>query len=186
LHLIVTGDACSGKTTWCAAYAGWLTEQGLAVGGILCLEVREGQRRIGYDVVDLQTHRTVPFGRVAPDVGFSGERVGGYVISHDGLEFAVEALRHAVGNKCGMVFIDEVGPLELAGRGLAASAVTAYGDAPNTTTIVRKVLLPLFLEWASLMEYAGEFSTRDLELDPTFPLLQELAAGARAQGDPRA
>ncbi len=121
-------------------------------------------------MVDVQTGRSVIFGRFASEANFDGEPVGNYLISYEGLEFANRAIQKALENKCDMVFIDEVGHLELAGNGIIESARTAYQEAPNTTTVVRKPLLTEFFECFHLAGSSIGFSIKDLELDTSYPL----------------
>lgn len=96
--------------------------------------------------------------------------VGNHLISYQGLEFANRAIQKALENKCDMVFIDEVGHLELAGKGIVESARTACKKAPDTTSVVRKPLLTAFLEYSHLAGPQIRFSTKDLELDTGYPL----------------
>lgn len=169
MNLIVTAKVESGKTEWCTKYSRWLAARGLTVGGVLCPEVRSGYTRIGYDIVDIQTGRKAVFGRLVSKADFPGERVGNYVVSHAGLKFAELAIKEAVESGCNVVFIDEVGHLELAGRGLTKSANTAYRTAYNTVSVVRKSLLTAFLEHFRLEDPPIGFIIKDLESDTSYP-----------------
>ncbi len=168
MNLVVTGKVKSGKTTWCANYSQWLIGHKFAVGGVLCPEARNNDIRIGYDIVDIQTNGTAVFGRIASEANFEGEPVGDYLISYEGLEFAKRAIQKALENRCDMVFIDEVGHLELAGRGIMESARVAYRKAPNTVIIVRKSLLTAFFEYLHLTDPQIGFIVKDLELDSSY------------------
>ena len=151
MNLIVTGKVKTGKTTWCTKYSQWLLQRKFTVGGILCPEARSNDIRIGYNIVDVQTNQSVPFARVSSEADSPGESVGNYLISYEGLEFANRAIEKALENRCDMVFIDEVGHLELAGKGTIESVRTAYRKAPNTTIVVRKSLLGRFFNQKSGM-----------------------------------
>lgn len=140
------------------------------MGGVLCREVRDNDTRIGYDIVDILTGRSTVFGRLASKADFTGERVGNYLINQKGLKFADLTIQGAVENRCEMVFIDEVGHLELGGRGIIEAVYTAYQKAPNTTTVVRKSLLTGFLEHFRLEGLPIRFSIKDLESDMSYPL----------------
>ncbi len=169
MNLIVTGKVKTGKTTWCTKYSQWLLQRKFTVGGILCPEARSNNIRIGYNIVDVQTNQSVPFARVTSEAAFPGEPVGNYLISYEGLEFANRAIKNALENRCDMVFIDEVGHLELAGKGTIESVRTAYRKAPNTTIVVRESLLGRFFEYFYLIDSSIGFSIKDLELDTTYP-----------------
>ncbi len=112
------------------------------------------------------------FGRFASEANFDGEPVGDYLISYGGLEFANMAIQKALENKCDMVLIDEVGHLELGGKGIIESATIACQEAPNTTIVVRKQLLTEFFEYFHLTDPSIRFNIKDLELDTGYPLLE--------------
>ncbi len=170
MNLVVTGKVRTGKTTWCTKYSQWLLKRKFTVGGILCLEARKNDSRIGYNIVDIQTNQVVLFGRITSEADFPGEPVGNYLSSYEGLEFANRAIQKALENRCDMVFIDEVGHLELAGKGTIESAKAAYQKATNTTIVVRKPLLTKFFEYFHLADPEIRFDIKDLELDTSYPL----------------
>ncbi len=69
-----------------------------------------------------------------------------------------------------MAFIDEVGHLELGGKGIIESATMACQKAPSTTIVVRKPLLTEFLEYFHRADPKIRFSIKDIELDASYPL----------------
>ncbi len=170
MNLIVTGKVHSGKTTWCTKYSHWLMRQKFTVGGVLCLEAKNNDIKSGYDIVDVQTRRRVMFGRFASGADFPGEPVGDYLISYKGLEFAKRAIQKALENRCDMVFLDEVGHLELGGKGIIEYARTACQKASNTTIVVRKPLLSAFFGYFHCTDPAIRFSIKDPKLDTSYPL----------------
>ncbi len=94
MNLIVTGEIQSGKTTWCTKYSHWLVGQKFKVGGVLCPEARNNDIKIGYDIVDVQTGRSVMFGRFTSEADFLGAIVGNYRISYEGLELSKRAIQN--------------------------------------------------------------------------------------------
>ena len=149
--------------------------QKFTVGGVLCPEARNNDAKIGYDIVDVQTGRSVIFGRFASKANFDGEPVGDYLISYEGLEFANRAIQKALENRCDMVLIDEVGHLELGGKGIIESATIACQEAPNTTIVVRKQLLTEFFEYFHLKDPLVRFNIKDIESDVDYPFLEKTA-----------
>ncbi len=147
MNVLVAGGPGSGKTTWCSEYISYLRECGCSVGGILSPEVRLDTRRIGYDVVDLLTCEEMPFARLAGDGCLDGERVGAYVISWEGIAFGIDAIERAVGKACEFVVIDEVGYLELFGRGLMPAVSLAWKSSLNNLVVVRSELVRAFLRY---------------------------------------
>ena len=146
MNLVVTGDVGAGKTTWCYRYCTKLKKHGISVGGIVCPALYRDNAKIGFDVVNLRSGKSLAMGRVTSLEGVSGVKVGKYVISKDGLTIAKEAIMEALDDACDVVFLDEIGPLELDGEGLEECVRAAFKDAPNTVSVVRKTLLPSFFQ----------------------------------------
>jgi nucleoside-triphosphatase len=127
---LVTGSPGAGKTTVVGATVDRLRAAGLTVAGFVTREVREGGRRVGFEVVALDG----PVARIA-QVGWSSSvRVGRYHVDVAAFEeVALPAVRQALlaGR---VVVLDELGSMELASAGLAkATLPTAlfqgHGDA---------------------------------------------------------
>jgi len=92
----------------CLKVAEALEERGYTVGGVYCPEVREGRRRIGFDIVDLTSDDRYPLARV----GHPGPRIGRYGVFVENLERAARSILEALESR-DVVIIDEVGPMEL-------------------------------------------------------------------------
>jgi nucleoside-triphosphatase THEP1 len=170
MNLIVTDHVGAGKTSWCRRYIDWLSGRKVSIGGILCLGTELNGTRIGYEVLDIRTYERKVFARLTDRSNFIGEPAGKFIISHDGLAFANQAIRSAIENSCDIVFIDEVGHLELSGKGLLESAKLAYRHSPSTVTVVRKVLLPDFLSLMKTMDIAPEFAVLDIRSEDTISI----------------
>ncbi len=177
MNLVITGSIQSGKSTWCSGYSSMLTRQGFSMGGIICPAVMENSSKIGCDALDLQSAERAIFARLKTTAGFKGEPAGRYVISHEGLAFAKKAIQEALDDNCDMVFIDEVGPLELTGKGLIEIAKDAYWSASDTTTVVRRQLLVPFLEYFRLANPVVNFAIKDIEVDTSYPVPDQAAEG---------
>lgn len=141
MNLLVVGKPGSGKTRWCREYIDWLGRHGFSVGGVLSPEILNHGRRVGFNAVDLLTGEEASFARLSPHRAFKGEeRVGDHTISRDGILFACGAIERAVDNKCDLVVIDEVGILELRGKGLMPAVELALASAVNVLLVVRSSL----------------------------------------------
>jgi molybdenum cofactor guanylyltransferase len=141
MKLLVLGERGSGKTSWCRKYIHWLRQCGSSVGGILSLAIEKQGHRVGFNALDLLTGEEVPFARLSPYRSFrGGEVVGDYTISRDGILFARGAIKRAVENRCDLVVIDEVGPLELCGKGLMPAVELALASPINVLIVVRSSL----------------------------------------------
>ena len=114
--VIVTGAINSGKT----AYLQRLVSQERALGkspsGIIAHGVFKDGHKIGYDIEDIASGMMLPLARAGSHKD-GDQMVGQYSFSKKTLEFAKGALLNYTSG--GVVFLDEAGPLELAGEGYA-------------------------------------------------------------------
>jgi nucleoside-triphosphatase len=141
VRLLVVGEPRSGKTSWCGLYIDQRRKCGSSVGGVLSPAIEKQRQRIGFNVIDLLTGKEVPFARLSRLRRFKeGEVVGDYTISRHGISFACRAIKRAVDSRCDLVVIDEVGPLELCGKGLMPAVESALASAVNVLIVVRSSL----------------------------------------------
>jgi molybdopterin-guanine dinucleotide biosynthesis protein A len=141
VRLLVVGEPGSGKTSWCREYINRRRESGSSVGGILSPAIEKQGQRVGSNALDLLTGKEVPFARLSGHGCFKGgEMVGDYTISRDGIIFACDAIKRAVESRCDLVVIDEVGPLELGGKGLMPAVELALASPVNLLIVVRSSL----------------------------------------------
>ncbi|XP_055969547.1 cancer-related nucleoside-triphosphatase [Sorex fumeus] len=117
-HVFLTGPPGVGKTTLIQKAIEVLIACDMPVDGFYTEEVRQGERRIGFDVVTLSGMRG-PLSRVGsePAPGKSECRVGQYVVDLTSFEeLALPVLRNASsssGTGHGVCVIDEIGKMEL-------------------------------------------------------------------------
>lgn len=106
---MITGLPGCGKTTLCDRVIESI--KGVCkVGGILSTEIKEGGSRKGFKIVDILTEEE---GILAHVNQKTGPRVGKYRVNLNDLdEVGVNAISDAV-EKCDVVVIDEIGPMEL-------------------------------------------------------------------------
>ena len=111
LMLLLTGHPGVGKTTaLMKAVESLRTRRGLKIGGMITREVREGGKRIGFQIIDVGTGKVGWLARI--DVS-DGPRVGKYGVNLKDLEgVGVKALLEAM-EKADLVVCDEIGPMEL-------------------------------------------------------------------------
>jgi nucleoside-triphosphatase len=108
--LLLTGNPGVGKTTVLMKTVNALKERGIRVGGMISREVREGGTRTGFKILDLTSSRR---GWLAHINQKSGPQVSKYRVNIEDLNaIGAQAVTEAV-EKCEVVAIDEVGPVEL-------------------------------------------------------------------------
>lgn len=106
-RILLTGRPGCGKTTVIRLTVDLVGPDDCA--GFYTEEVREGGRRIGFDVVTLDGRR----GHLAR-AGAPGPRVGRYGVDVDSFEqLGVRSLEHADPNRARILVIDEIGKMEL-------------------------------------------------------------------------
>jgi nucleoside-triphosphatase len=141
VRLLVVGEPRSGKTSWCRRYINRRRKSGSSVGGILSPAIEKQGQRAGSNALDLLTGQEAPFARLSRyRSSKGGEKIGDYTISKDGILFACGAIRRAIESTCDLVVIDEVGPLELCGKGLMPAVELALASAVNVLIVVRSSL----------------------------------------------
>jgi nucleoside-triphosphatase len=106
--IILTGAPSVGKTTIVMDVAQKLKTRGVKVGGVVSREVRTGNVRIGFELIDLATNDRDVLASVTGD----GPRVGKYFVNLTGCRFAADRLKNALINS-DVIICDEVGPMEL-------------------------------------------------------------------------
>ena len=108
--LLLTGNPGVGKTTVLMKTVNALKERGIHVGGMISREVREGGTRVGFEILDLTGSRR---GWLAHVNQKNGPQVGKYRVNIEDLNtVGAQAITDAV-EKCEVIAIDEVGPMEL-------------------------------------------------------------------------
>jgi nucleoside-triphosphatase len=108
--LLLTGTPGIGKTTVLMKTVNALKKRGICVGGMIGREVREGGRRVGFEILDLSSGRR---GWLAHVNQKTGPQVGRYRVNIEDLNtVGAQAIIEAV-EKCRVITIDEIGPMEL-------------------------------------------------------------------------
>ncbi|RLF20971.1 MAG: hypothetical protein DRN15_06640 [Thermoprotei archaeon] len=127
--IFLTGRPGVGKTTVLMKIVEELKKRGFKVGGMISREVREGGRRVGFEIVDIYNGTRGVLAHVEQK---TGPRVGRYRVNLKDLnEVGVRAIERAI-NECDVIVIDEVGKMEL----FSSRFVDAVKRALHTEKIV--------------------------------------------------
>jgi nucleoside-triphosphatase len=125
VKVLVEGRPGSGKTTVAVRVANLLAVRGIALGGFVTHEVREGRRRVGFVIETSGGERAT-----LAHVSLPGPpRVGRYGVDLEAFErVALPALEQPP--PAGVVVVDEIGKMELASKRFR-EALSRLFDAPG-------------------------------------------------------
>jgi iron complex transport system ATP-binding protein len=139
---ILTGPVHSGKTTLLKNTIPLLLQKDFRIDGYLSESVWKNNECQGYKLVDLKEHQAHPFITKKGKEGW--QKAGPYYFVPESLSKAKEIIRRAISSE--LAVIDEVGPLELAGRGVwPALAKTVFSAQPDFFLVIRDSVLEQFL-----------------------------------------
>lgn len=135
---IITGKTAQGKTTYVKNLIDLLRENNIKTDGILSEKVIIGSVKTGYDLVHIQTGKKKALLRLNEDCG--NDKIGKYTICDEGLIMGNKILNSLNNNGEVLIIIDEVGSLELNGRGWAGSiSKLTCSSGKNIVMVVRDV-----------------------------------------------
>jgi nucleoside-triphosphatase THEP1 len=132
--LVLTGPVHGGKTTFLEGAVPVWAGRGLACAGFLGPAVADAAGTQGYDLLEIGTDRRRPYLRRQGPPG--AERTGPYFFVPDALERARSIIRES--GPSGLLVVDEVGPLELAGGGLWPDLRDALRRQDRTILLVAR------------------------------------------------
>lgn len=157
--VLLTGNPGVGKTTVLMKTVNALKERGICVGGMISREVREGGTRIGFEILDIASLRR---GWLAHVNQKSGPQVGKYRVNMEDLNaIGARAVAEAV-EKCDVVAIDEIGPMELFSE--------SFKEAVRKALESRKLVVAV-IHWKAADKLIKEAKSR--EDSETFTVTQE-------------
>jgi len=97
---------------------------------------------VGYELMDLKSRKTVPFARLPeklPDNWNEELRHGKFSFSREGFAFAEEIINRALQEGTKVLFLDEIGKLELKGSGFAKLLRRCVASGADLVIGCRKV-----------------------------------------------
>lgn len=111
--------------------------------GFLSEAVFTGKDRTGYDLLDLREDRSIPLLRIAGEEEW--QRIGSYFFVSSGIEKAEKIILRS--GEAQICVVDEVGPLELEGRGFwPALERVLLPPSTNFLIVVRETILEKFMD----------------------------------------
>jgi len=134
--VLLVGAIGEGKTSAGLRLLSLLRQSGVRVGGFLAPRVLKGDETVGYSLIDLATNTTHPFAGLEPN----DVPVGRFFVSQQALAMADRAATIAA-TGAQVVFLDEVGRLELGGGGHATAVRRILASAAVPVLLVRAGLV---------------------------------------------
>ena len=146
---ILTGPVHSGKTTFLKKVIRELREKKFIIGGFLSESIWKNNECTGYDLLDLNEEKSFPFIRRTGEKKW--QKVGPYFFIPECLDRAKNIIFQ--NNNADLLIVDEVGPLEQAGKGLwPALKHVIFQSSINCLLVVRINILDNFLEILNNLE----------------------------------
>ncbi len=131
--LLITGNPGVGKTTVLVKTVEILKSKSHSVGGMMSREVRKKETRVGFEILDLQTHKRGWLAHVGQK---TGPQIGKYQVDLNDLEtIGANAILDAVENS-EIIAIDEIGPMELFSEGFKKAVREALESNKTIIAVV--------------------------------------------------
>lgn len=111
---MLTGPVHSGKTSFLQELTQTWKEKGFNLDGFLSVAQWQDKKHIGYDLFDLKNEQSIPFIRKTGHPGWTS--TGPYFFIPQGLRKAGHIINR--GYNASLLVVDEIGPLEMEGKGL--------------------------------------------------------------------
>jgi nucleoside-triphosphatase THEP1 len=126
--LAVTGPKRCGKTALCARLVRHCADMGLRLGGMIAPDRLKEGAKVGIDVVWLRDGQRHALARIVPRD--QATTVGEYAFDHQVLDDTLAVLLRDLATPLDVLFIDEIGRLELKRGGGYAPALDAIPSSP--------------------------------------------------------
>ena len=107
---LLTGQRGAGKTAFCRALAEHARSQGWDAAGLFSPAVFEGELKTGILVEDVRSGATRPLASATPHAAFDLQ-LGDWFFDRSSLAWGNRILESSLA--CDLLFVDELGPLEL-------------------------------------------------------------------------
>ncbi len=144
--IIITGDTQSGKTNFLSKIQRSLQEKTIVQAGFIADSLYEGEQIKGHILKDLSTGKSFRISyRVTKE---NAQKVGRFFLLNEGLEFGKNILQRIIhSNRKDVIIVDEVGRLELDGKGWSLEVKELLKDRSRPIIlIVRGKYLDEFVE----------------------------------------
>ena len=139
----ITGMPSVGKTQTLLKIIEFLETAGYTVGGMITESIIEGNKRVGFNVVDWQTKKAELFAHIDFDLK---DKVGTYGVNISVLEkIGIPAVENAISDEnINVIIIDEIGKMEMLSERFCEVVIEALDSGkPIMVTLHKKSRTPL-------------------------------------------
>lgn len=160
MKVLITGHPGSGKSSICLRIFEQVKSK-RKIGGFVSSEIREGGIRKGFKILDLDTGKEGILAHINLN---KGPAIGKYRVNLKDLNgIGVSAIKNAL-EKCDLVIIDEIGPMELKSLEFVSAVRDAFrGDAKVIATVHYRLRHPVIEEIKGMARlYRIDVSNRDV------------------------
>jgi nucleoside-triphosphatase THEP1 len=132
---ILTGPVHSGKTTLLKNVVEELKRQKYRIDGFLSEPIWKSEEIVGYDLFDLKEERSIPLMRRTGEKKW--QKIGSYFFIPQGLAKAEKIILRE--KDVDILVVDEVGPLELSGKGFWPALEQVIFNPSNIYLLVVRI-----------------------------------------------
>ena len=136
---IISGKKHSGKTTKLLSYISELQSKNLICAGIVAVGRYKDDKRCSFELIDILGNKKHEFLTTTPSLKF--KKIGRFHIIPDGEKFGRNVLENETTLNADVIIIDEIGPMELDGKGWAKYLKQFLKLDINLVITVREELL---------------------------------------------
>lgn len=143
---VLSGPVHAGKTSFLKKLTSALKKTNIPVYGYLSLSLWEDQYLKGYDLYEIEHDAVFPFIRRKGHPEW--EKIGSFFFQPAALDKAKKIILNA-GLKKGVCLVDEIGPLELSGKGVwqaVKEALAGTSSQMDFLFVIREGLVDAFKE----------------------------------------
>lgn len=156
---IISGSRDEGKTSYSEKLVSFLKENNSNPSGIIAKKIYKGSELSGYDLMDIASGESKRFLRIDEKCGT--EKIGKYTICPEGLAFGEKILNESA-LKNNLVLVDEVGQLELVGRGWSVNIEKLISADARVIFVVRDEFVKRVMDKWNLSD-AAVFKISDID-----------------------
>jgi nucleoside-triphosphatase THEP1 len=125
--------------------------------GFLSIKTFDDKQHSGYDLYRLSTGQTVPFIRKTSHLPLDWQesfRIGSFFsFNHAGIDFARQIVKESIKNNHSPFFFDEIGPMELNGKCLAAEFESLVSSKLDLIVAIRYFLVDDVIQHFNIQNY---------------------------------